>query len=86
MSDDLADCLFYIAGGMGKHDGRLATNRLTCSMAAGTSAGCNVAAADIGGGIGADDAGNADVRLNNDSNEDDSGDGNNSSKLTDPDA
>ena len=86
MSDDLADRSFRIAGRMGKHDGRLATNRLTRSMAAGTSAGCNVATADIGGGIGADDAGDADVGLDNDGNEDDSGDGDNSSELTDPDA
>ena len=57
MSDDLADGLFHIAG---KHNGRLATNISTRSMAAGTSAGHNVAAADVGG-IGADDAGDADV-------------------------
>ena len=61
MSDDLADGSFRIAGGMGKHDGRLATNISTRSMAAGTSAGRNVAAADVGGGIGADDAGEANV-------------------------
>ena len=78
--------MFRITGGMGKHDGHLATNRLTRSMAAGTSAGRNVAAADIGGGIGADDAGDADVGLDNDGNEDNSGNGDNSSELTDPDA
>ena len=44
MSDNLADRSFHIAGGMGKHDGRLATNISTRSMAAGTSAGRNVAA------------------------------------------
>ena len=81
MSDDLADCLFHIAGGMGKHNGHLATNRLTRS-----SASCNVAVADTGGGIGADDAGDADIRLHNDSDEDNGGDGNNSSELTDPNA
>ena len=85
MSDDLADRSFRIAGGMGKHDGCLATNRLTRNMAASTSAGRNVATADIGRGIGADDAGDADVGLDNDSNEDNSGNGDNSSKLTNPD-
>ena len=82
MSDDLADCSFRIAGRMGKHDSHLATNRLTCSMAAGTSAGHNVAAADVGG-IGADDAGDADVGPDDDGDEDDGGDGDNSSELTD---
>ena len=38
------------------------------------------------GGIGADDVGDADIVLDNDGNEDDSGDGDNSSELTDPDA
>ena len=82
MSDDLADGSFRIAGGMGKHDGRLATNISTRSMAAGTSAGHNVAAADVGG-IGADDAGDADVGPDDDGDEDDGGDGDNSSELTD---
>ena len=87
MSDDLADGWFRIAGGMGKHDGRLATNISTRSMAAGTSAGHNVAAADVGG-IGADDAGDADVGPDDDGDEDDGdeddgGDGDNSSELTD---
>ena len=87
MSDDLADSSFRIAGGMGKHDGRLATNISTHSMAAGTSAGHNVAAADVGG-IGADDAGDADVGPDDDGDEDDGdeddgGDGDNSSELTD---
>ena len=86
MSDDLADGSFRIAGGMGKHDGRLATNISTRSMAAGTSAGRNVAAADVGGGIGADDAGEANVGPDDDGDEDDSGDGDNSSELTDLDA
>ena len=87
MSDNLADSSFRIAGGMGKHDGRLATNILTRSMAAGTSAGHNVAAADVGG-IGADDAGDADVGPDDDGDEDDGdeddgSDGDNSSELTD---
>ena len=86
MSDDLADSSFRIAGGMGKHDGRLATNISTRSMAAGTSAGRNVAAADVGGGIGADDAGEANVGPDDDGDEDNSGDGDNSSELTDLDA
>ena len=85
MSDDLADSSFRIAGGMGKHNGRLATNISTRSMAAGTSAGHNVAAADVGG-IGADDAGDADVGPDDDGDEDDGGDGDNSSELTDLDA
>ena len=90
MSDDLADSSFRIAGGMGKHDGRLATNISTRSMVAGTSAGHNVAAADVGG-IGADDAGDADVGPDDDGDEDDGdeddgGDGDNSSELTDLDA
>ena len=74
MSDDLVDSSFRIAGGMGKHDGRLATNISTRSMAAGTSAGRNVATADIGGGIGADDVGKADVRPDNDGDKDDGSD------------
>ena len=80
MSDNLVDGSFHIAGGMGKHDGRLATNISTRSMAAGTSAGRNVAMADIGRGIGADDVGEADVRP------DDGSDSDNSSELTDLDA
>ena len=85
MSDDLADGSFRIAGGMGKHDGRLATNISTRSMEAGTSAGHNVAAADVGG-IGADDAGDADIGPDDDGDEDDGGDGDNSSELSDLDA
>ena len=74
---------FHIASGMGKHENHLATNILTCSMAAGTSAGHNMAMADIGGGVGADGTGDADIRHNGHGEEDDSGNGDNSSELTD---
>ena len=45
-----------------------------------------MAADDVGGGIGADDAGEANVGPDDDGDEDDSGDGDNSSELTDLDA
>lgn len=80
MSDDLGDGSFRIASGMGKHENHLATNILTCSMVAGTSAGHNMAMTDIGGGVGADDA---DIRHNGHGEEDDSSNGDNSSELTD---